>query len=137
MWKLRFERAIRSRQQRSQRLRADALAPNVRLQSRPARESAFAGDHTLRIVQRHDVRASGRRPSPFESAKRVRFLRLDGLQQRTCPFALVFEIEPGQSILLLCLCPLSRPKEVRWIALSENEQVGDALSADGARPETR
>jgi DNA-binding transcriptional regulator YhcF (GntR family) len=29
------------------------------------------------------------------------------------------------------------PKEVRWIALSENEQVGDALSADGARPETR
>jgi len=64
-------------------------------------------------------------------------VRAGGLQQCTCPLALMFEIEPGQSILLLCLCPLSRPKEVAIRGVNQNEQVGGALSADRTRPETR
>ena len=114
MRKLRLERTICGCQKDGSSQRAvHALGANMRLQSRPCRESIFSGDCQLCIVQR---RAGRRRSTPvkgIESAKRLRLVRADGLQQRTGLFAVMFEIEAGQIILLLCLCPLSRPKEVR------------------------
>src|SRR5688500_12202592 len=114
MWKLRLECTIRGCQEdRSSQRAVQALGANMRLQSRPCWESTFSGDCQLCIVQRRAWRRSPTRLTGIESAKRLRFVRSDGLQQRTRLFAVMFEIEAGQSILLLRLCPLSRPKEVR------------------------
>jgi hypothetical protein len=109
----------------------------VRLQPCPGRKSAFARDHALRVVQEQSVRRHRMRACRIQPAKGVRILRAGVLQQRTCTFTVMFEIEPGQSILLLCLCPLSRPKEGAMSRMIPNEQVGGALSADRTRPETR
>jgi hypothetical protein len=117
MWKLRLECTIRGCQKdrRSQRA-VQALGANMRLQSCPCWESTFSGDCQLRIVQRRARRRRSTRVKGIEATKRLRFVRSDGLQQRARLFAVMFEIEAGQRILLLCLCPLSRPKEVRRIA---------------------
>lgn len=72
-------------------------------QVRPVAKAGFACDDQLRIVQGERVRIGG--ASSNDAAEGLCIAASNAVQQGTSAFALVFEVEPGQSILLLCLCP--------------------------------
>jgi hypothetical protein len=100
----RLERPVHGEQTgRQHQWALETVRSSVGLQRRPVGESVLARDDELCVVQRDGRGITA--ASTSHADKRFCVAQAHAVQQCTGAFALVFEIEPGHSILLLCLRP--------------------------------